>query len=457
MAYQILHTTSLSDYYPESYEGLTITSCYELISQLIETELSPQAAFLLAEPVERAKDNVITWHTPLEGDIKKYQDLSPDEKDKAEETLCLFAGEYAAYGTKLLISSSEQRKLAGKFVSRLATSIAYVIADIPGAEMLFMVGDKPVLAAWGLSPVSGSYGANLSHALTEEEYKNVQRILAGSRPIPIVPIPLGQPEAISDPEPVAINNNPFPPPMPITGEVYKLFEYEEERDKSGILWLIITALATLLFFLLLAFLFLPNKIMERKEYSDYPLVASNEDERKEATLRKELNALMGLYLNNLASCKVQKEVPIVDPPIIETPIVEPPKIQEELIIPEDTQNLAFLEGCWVSDAGLTELISGLPVTYKYCFDTTGKAKVTVEQFDKDGNFKDSCHAEGNATIEGTTLMINDTGPHCPDSKSRYVPTTVVCSQETTGGAASCNLQSVGGIPLESMFTYAGKE
>ena len=118
--------------------------------------------------------------------------------------------------------------------------------------------------------------------------------------------------------------------------------------------------------------------------------------------------------------------------------------------------MEFLEGCWVSDAGLVDNASNLPVTYKYCFDGSGSADISVDQFDSNGNLKNTCLGKGRASIDWGTLRIQDGGTICPGENEGYVPTTVVCQAAEEGRPARCAVQSQGGSLLDSFFTYAGK-
>ncbi|MDR2459342.1 MAG: hypothetical protein LBE38_00960 [Deltaproteobacteria bacterium] len=436
MAYQLLHITSLSEYYPESYEGLTITSCYALISQLLDAELSPEASQILAEPVEKAKKNSIEWHTPLEGTIKAYGTLQGEEKDMADDKLCLAAGQFAAYGAKLMTSASDQRKLAGKLVTRLSTSIATALAGaVNEGQAVYLVGDKPVLAAWGLNPVVGAHGPVPQQRLSDRENKIVKAILAGQRPnLNPTPVPI-QPIA----PPVPIEPISPQPAEPIgyyqeTTTTFTTTYYEVQEYRGSLWWLkvLLSALIVFLLLLLLAFLFFPS-LREAVGVIHAPPMAAWDDNRDDQlALAAERDRLRDEYLAFLASCTGGAQ---------------------DLVIPLDAEDLTFLEGCWASDPGLVNSNNKLPLIFIYCFDKSGNAQVYIEEKDKNNRTTDICVTTATAVLEGNTLGITDHGPpQCQvNTQRRYQQNDVTCVQGRVG-KADCTIKPEKKDPLHSPFT-----
>jgi hypothetical protein len=487
MAYTLLTTTSLTEFYPEYADGVAVVNNHGSLSQLLSSEINRGASDFLAAPLEQVKENHIKWYTTLEGDIASYESMEGERRERGKDALYGVMGDYSACASKLLASGSPQSKLAGKLVSSLALSVASVLAGVPTPSKVFFVGDVPVLTGWGLILASEVAGNSRGSQITEKEFALVQRVLAGERiPEPISqgpppePLPLGPgaPEEIAPPvaPPVA------PPivPAPLMAR--------EAMGCLALLPLLLMALGTMLLLLLLAFLLIPG-LRPAFLVPPVPLAALDEERDREATLRTERDLLLDQYLLRLDACPPVIETAKADlteiPPLKGTPLeipeeaikdpelpetiveetveetVEEPEeeikeLDEELIIPDDPKNLDFLEGCWISDAGLVDHASDLPVTYKYCFDGSGEADVSVDQFDSKGKLRNTCVGRGVATMDGNTLRIKDRGTICSENEG-YVPTTVICQAAEEGKPAVCTVQSEGGRLLNSLFTYAGKK
>jgi hypothetical protein len=469
MAYTLLATSNLADFYPEYFDGVAPVNSYGLVSQLIRSELSPEAADFLAEPLKPVNENTIKWYTPLEGDIKTYESLLGEEKERAKDKLYGLMGDYSACSSRLLASGSSQKKLAGKLVSSLALSVAYVLAEVPSASKVYFLGNSPVITGWGLSLAPEASGEVLGRNLTEKENDRIQRVLSGERVLPVSPGTLPPaPETVAQP-PTQPARPELTPPRPIPPAVVPAAA--SAGCLSSLLGIILTALGTALLLLLLAFLLYPG-LWDSLFGPPATLGAWAERRDSEVALREERDGLLREYLTRVASCPpatagagevippVIDPVPVVlpvdpDPVIKEGTLPVEPKLDDELVIPDDPVNLEFLEGCWVSDAGLVDYVSDLPVTYKYCFDGSGGAAIAVDQFDSNGKLNDTCRGSGRAAIDGSTLMIKDSGALCPNGPG-YVPTTVVCEAAPEGKPAQCSVQSEGGDVLESFFTYAGR-
>ncbi|MDR1080176.1 MAG: hypothetical protein LBQ79_04275, partial [Deltaproteobacteria bacterium] len=127
-----------------------------------------------------------------------------------------------------------------------------------------------------------------------------------------------------------------------------------------------------------------------------------------------------------------------------------PKPGSELEFPEDATDLAFLEGCWKSDAGLMNSATRQPIFCIYCFKADGTATVRVDELNRSGRLKQTCRATATAKLEGGKLRIRDTGAKCP-SGTNYVRDTVLCSP-SKNGAAECTLQSDGADKYRTRIT-----
>jgi hypothetical protein len=124
-----------------------------------------------------------------------------------------------------------------------------------------------------------------------------------------------------------------------------------------------------------------------------------------------------------------------------------PKPGGRLEIPEGATDVSFLEGCWKSDAGLTNNW-GQPVLCYYCFSGSGKASMRVEEVGRGSGRK--CTASATAKLTGGGLTIRDTGARCGAGPS-YVPSTIRCTP-SKGGAANCRVQSDGRPSMSTRIT-----
>ncbi|MDR2350273.1 MAG: hypothetical protein LBF41_06575 [Deltaproteobacteria bacterium] len=430
---QLLHVTDAGDFYPESFDGITPCQIHGLLFQLLKTEVSEEAALVPAEPVERPGERSVAWHTSLEGKVRTLEELNPGEARAAYDLMCLWSARFASLGGKLLASPSVQRKLAGKLVSKLATAMAEVLAGVRGAAKIYMVGEKPVLCAWGMAPVSGSEGAKASRAVTAEEREKIRSILEGGKPefkgfVPPPPPPAIPPE--SRPPPLTFFPSPPPPPSPV----------ETER---GPLWFLLLAFPAFAATLILFFLFVPGM-------RELPLAAGAEErdrelareQLREGELKRERDILRNGYFAALVDCSGR---PLVIPLLGST---------EELEIPETGDDLSFMEGCWISDSPLVNSRTSLPIVAMYCFNERGEARSAVDQYDSAGNYEHTCLGSGTATREGASVTIRDFGAKCPVDS--YAPSVIGCETRTKGAPAVCRMRNLMGKTFDVTFIRVGK-
>ena len=121
---------------------------------------------------------------------------------------------------------------------------------------------------------------------------------------------------------------------------------------------------------------------------------------------------------------------------------------DELDIPDDaerTGNLDFLEGCWISETGLTNRDTGQPVTVRYCFDANGNGSREVL------DIRGPCQGRATARMRPDGSLAIDIGEApCSFGDVAYVDGLVVCT-EGTDGKTHCNGQG-GGVHWRSHFT-----
>jgi hypothetical protein len=478
LAYQTILTTSLSEHFPESVGGVKAISTHGLLSRLIEAELSPQAAMFLAEPMVKDREGRIDWLTQLEGIPVELSMLSGEEREAAEDVLSLRAGELAGLGARLTGAASGERKLAGRLITLLASQAATVTGGPGGAARVMVVGGVPVIAGWGLSAVEAA-AARAGHSLSEGRSATALRNPAPHSAAAASALLPGGPPLSGYPPPGPSGPAPYGDGAAFGGSGPPARESPAVPSSGSLNWLkaLAAALAVFLLALLAVLLAAPDFRRAAVRAAGEPVALP--DASLEPGLRRELGGLQDRYRQTLLACRPPEETPPPPPPgpaIPETELVIPPpppppppepepepapaappgparpEADSELRIPEDG-DLAFLEGCWKSDAGLVSEPGNHPVWYIYCFDgSQGRASVRVDE--QRGGRTRACRTTGRARMDGKSLVIQDQGARC-NSTRRFSPTKVVCSPGK-GGAANCTVQSRNKKKLTTRFTYMGK-
>ena len=123
------------------------------------------------------------------------------------------------------------------------------------------------------------------------------------------------------------------------------------------------------------------------------------------------------------------------------PKPELPPEPDFLEIPENAQELGFLEGCWNAKIGLKNRQTGQPVTVEYCFDQNGNGTVNITERDRSGKIIQKCTGSARAIVQGNDLQINDDGAQCPDGKI-FGGNSVICRNNQQ--QAQCKGQSQSG-------------
>jgi hypothetical protein len=448
----------------------------------MERELPPGAALVLAEPRPGIAGS-IEWHTPLEGFARELGSLLGNEREEAESALRQRASELAGLGVSLASSQDQQEKAAARLLSRLAAALAAQAAGLTAPERVFVAGGTPVLACWWRLPAEESDPAASA---------------------PPVPAEAPQPAA---PWPGAAGPSAPPGAAPTLGQPAQLPPAGAPAGPP-FLRAALTALGAFLLASLACYLRAPGFRSAAGAAGSDPAAAAGPADGLEAGLREELDALRDRYRGQLSACvpeapepppdygdlpglPVPEGLPATPPPAAGDPpsgleaAPPPPPAPKprprprpeprpeprtdprqdgqatprtrpapggRLQIPDNPTDLAFLEGCWKSDAGIFNR-SGTPLYCIYCFDGNGRATAKVEELDERGRVTQTCTGSATARFSGGKLTIRDSGTRCPSGPG-YVPDTVIC-QPSSGGVAVCTLQSDGGSVIPTRITYQG--
>lgn len=411
MAHQLIESNTLSKCRLEMSEGLEIISRYRLLARLIEDELGPEAAGFLAEPVKNIDQDRINWYTDLSGEVLPFQSMNEEQKALARQALSGRAAEYAALAAGLKASRASNRIMAGELLERIAQN--------SDSYNLYMVGGQPVVVGWGLS------------------------IGERAEARPAAPMAKGGPA-------------PPPPPAP---------------PRRGCLFALWPLLLGLIIGLLLAWLltrsFWPAFWTALDLYIKPPVLdekAFDDNADREKDLRLELARLKEAYDARRLECRPPEPAPTPPPPAPEqapapppeAPAEEEPPPNDDLQIPEDAaekNDFSFMEGCWISDAGLFNRQTKQPINHIYCFDENGKASVKIEEKNSKGKHIDTCRTTAKASFEGRRLVIKQTRPAKCGKGGTYSPATIVC-EHSEGGAAQCVIKQTSGITARGSFRRA---
>jgi len=133
--------------------GQPIFSYYQQLVSLLQRDLGDRnLAVFFAEPVVNAMRGEVAWVTKLEGPIRSFQELTPNEKLQVSSQI----------NQKCL----RVRAIAEKTGASATTSSAYgaqallAMLSTPDAlASIFMVGDQLVIAQWGCMPYGEKTGA----------------------------------------------------------------------------------------------------------------------------------------------------------------------------------------------------------------------------------------------------------------------------------------------------------
>lgn len=116
------------------------------------------------------------------------------------------------------------------------------------------------------------------------------------------------------------------------------------------------------------------------------------------------------------------------PPVPKPPV--PRKPNTRLVIPSQTENMEFLNGCWRSVTNLFDNRDKKPIQHEYCFDNSGEGEVTVrsKRFICKGNI--SAAMQGSKTLIIKTL---DQALSC-NNQSSFGGWQVICQSQANGKA-----------------------
>lgn len=470
MAHIFITSTELADLRPLAWQGVQASSCYDQLVRLLQTQLGPRQAALLAEPIVDAEQGKVDWYSSVEGNIQPLLELAPEAQNAVR-------AELASLG-EAIYKIAQNLKNTPDSNSNLAGALLEMSISFPGEEHLYLVGNQPVITAWGYA------SANLT--APPQDLKLVKLL------------PLAAPLSPQVEETQKPTNN-------TNAEQEQPAESQVVRHVFPFPWAILAFVLSVLLCAFLLFWLLPrlgvldfgpagcsriapkgnamgNATETTKPQGGYSYSPNMEEyfraQGREQALRNELERLRREYELRLLACGQRAQVtpppqpdPAPEPPqevvppvpdlVIPKPEPEPepkpkpkpkpkpePKPEPEpkpqpkplaegdgLVIPQDPSDLSFLEGCWDAQTGLKSTRTDMPISVKYCFDDKGNGTVSIIERDRNRRAIQECKGNARARLNGPTLQIEDLGAKCPGGVT-YEKERITC-RNADGSRALC--------------------
>ncbi|MBQ4133233.1 MAG: hypothetical protein IJD04_05815 [Desulfovibrionaceae bacterium] len=481
-----LTSTDLNDHHALAWQGTEAFSGFELIRRLVTSRLSPEHAALFALPLPDDVHRKADWYflPPEEpgqaqntaeqaqfmpgGQAVRLVDLPPQAQAPVRERLYQLGNAVYNLSRTLKSSQDSNQHTAGVLLEMALT--------FPGEEFIYTVNGFPVLTAWGFSSGTGAAGPEMLTRLRQAPLIAGGAAAAASISAP-APAGSGEAEALSAP----------------------LSSQEERIHKFALPWALLAFLlgallvALLLYFLspgfgLPAFSLLPGgcsrtptPVVQSQPDNGQPSPELLQAQMLEGSLRSELELLQNELEMRLAQCfseplpepvlqlPLQNSTPAPEadiPPLPELALPELPDFDEvpeeypenpgdmpevseppteeaqNLEIPENPDNMQFLNGCWDAPTGLMNIDTRQPVIVEYCFENNGQGKIRITELDKNGKPMFNCDGPARARLEDDRLVIEDGGAVCPNGNG-YHSNQVLCYKDRNGNTV-CTGRSRGG-------------
>jgi hypothetical protein len=360
---------------------------YYQIKELVRSRLGDDYALLFAEPGGLHQGEVVDWYSPLQGPAKPVTELPGDEARKVAALAEQMAKAIKRLAEDLKGSDASQTNVLRGMTLELAL-------HYPDPSCIYAVGGQPVMTCWGFS--SSTKGAQ-----PEDLVRFGERFV----PTAAAPPPSVQPPPQKRPDILGI------PP--------------------GWLWL----LPLLLLLLLVVFVpfgaWRPIIALPGLDFRlpALPWASARDAQAELRALKSEENGLQ-TDIDKLRE-ELSAQAALCLPGQRQD---DPPKadLRQDLVIPEKTDDYAFLLGQWMNDAGLISRLDSQPITVLYSFGASGNGTVTVRQAGKG-----DCVGKARAHFTSPgVLRIEAENQVCPGENKSYKAEVIECRQ-TADGQTSC--------------------
>ncbi|MBL8705886.1 MAG: hypothetical protein JNM30_13625 [Rhodospirillales bacterium] len=133
---------------PLGAQGQTVAQAQQQVVAVIAASLTPRHALLFAEPVTDPARDQIAWYTTADGRAQRLAEAAPEAQQKAREAIAMLADDIRKLAAGYIAAPNPQQRQLGQLIE-LAQSF-------PGEECVFLVGEQPVIVAWGYASTAAS-------------------------------------------------------------------------------------------------------------------------------------------------------------------------------------------------------------------------------------------------------------------------------------------------------------
>ncbi len=416
-----LVVTTQSGVRPLGVRGEPLHNSAPQLRRVVRRRLGDAAADLLADPQPHENGKAIDWHAGWTGVVQPLSGLDPARRDAVLAEVERTLAEIRRLGDAL--ASAGPREDMG--VVGLSLKLA---ARAPSPSFVFLVGERPVIVAWGYEQEAATALLPLAVAQIPQRRSVIEPPVAAAPSLPAV--------------------RPTVPVIP---------------------WARALAVALPLLLLVLASAWLlrgclpidPAVALATREGPPAPpapppapdpspmLKASLASEASRAkALQVELSLAEAELKRRIADCKppdapkppqVAAAPPPPPPPkpVAPTPppVSTPRPGDDRLRLPSPTGNMSFLEGCWRTDPFRHERNQPQAGVSTYCFDASGNGQLEWRRG------RTACRTRAQARFEGAVLRLRDADTNCNDG-SRWYADQLVC-QRGADDVAQCSGSSRG--------------
>ena len=382
-------STPKSSMHALAFQGITASSCYAQIRDMLLRKFGDEYMLLFARPADNMGNGEIDWYSPVQGPVQKLVNLPEEEQADMENTLAHMASEILSYAEEL-IHSQDRLKITRGNILRLALSY-------PDRDSLYVVGKQPVFTCWGFGP--GTPGVE------PENLWRVARNVQNSADKKTVLSEAGLQKAI---------------PVPVSRAAY--------------MWWLVPILLGLLLLCLLFGSFGNIPALSGHTLFSGPgfgfLGPRSDYIEKNAELSKEIDALESRLKTHVALCLPKSENKAEPHAVIEPQNIPKAGNLPKLVIPENTENTDFLEGRWLCETGLASGRTNEPIKVYIRFGRDGKGEATV--YEKN----DKCSGVARAAMKDDVLHIDVGTQKCEKSCHVYNPVSIDC-KNGAGNQTEC--------------------